>query len=52
MGITIDKTVKIKVTINVATQEKRIKTDTKAGKKEKNISIYVNHRTICNLIKV
>ena len=51
MGMTIDKTVKNKVTVNVATQGKKIKTDTKAGKKErKKISIYVNSRTICNLI--
>ena len=35
MGMTIDKTVKNKVTVNVATQGKKIKTDTKAGKKER-----------------
>lgn len=53
MGMTIDKTVKNKVTINVATQEKKIKTDTKSWKKEiKKISICVNNRTICNLINV
>lgn len=34
MGMTIDKTVKNKVTVNVAIQGKKIKTDTKAGKKE------------------
>lgn len=34
-------------------RKKKIKTDTKAGKKEiKKISIYVNNRTICNLINV
>lgn len=35
MGMTIEKTVKNKVTVNVATQGKKIKTDTKAGKKER-----------------
>lgn len=34
-------------------RKKKIKTDTKAGKeRNKKISIYVNNRTICNLINV
>lgn len=54
MGMTIDKTVKNKVTINVATQEKKNQNWHKGWKErnKKKISIYVNNRTICNLINV